>query len=344
MTIDLTVLGRRTDPERTILLFGSGSSIPSGGPSSQQLVTLLAEKFKITMPQPLGLSDLATVIEAKHDRRPLVEAIGEILSPLRPVRGILNLPDFNWAGLYTTNYDQLIEKSYKGRKRPLHVISSNFDFGRRTDPTEPHLYKLHGTIECDVSLGHQHRMIISTSDYDTTSDFREVLYAKFTEQLFTNEAIIIGHSLADTDLRSIVEHAVRIKRDKGAPGRITLFAFEADENQALIYEARGLDVCVGGIDEFFAEMAKTVAPEKLLPGITDDPLDRARHLYPTTLSVSSERANQTGNLSRMFNGSPANYADIMRGWTFERDFAERLEAQLADENGKRIARNSTQID
>lgn len=39
----------------------------------------------------------------------------------------------------------------------------------------------------------------------------------------------------------------------------------------------------------------------------------------------------------MFNGAPANYADIMRGWTFQRDFTEKLESQLADRSCQKIA-------
>jgi len=114
-------------------------------------------------------------------------------------------------------------------------------------------------------------------------------------------------------------------------------AYEQDENQALIYESRGLEVCFAGIDEFFGELTKKLAAEKPLPGFSDNPLDRARAVLPSTTVVSWARANQTGNLSRMFNGSPANYADVMRGWTFERDFSDRLETQLADPAGKRIA-------
>lgn len=337
MTIDLSILGRRTEPDRTILLFGAGSSIPSGAPSSAKLVTFLAQEFCVKMQHVLRLSDLATIIEHQHSRREMVEAIHTLLAPLRPIRGILNLPDFDWAGLYTTNYDQLIEKSFQKRGKPLEVIASNFDFGSRMNTLAQKLYKLHGTIECDVSLGHQHRLIISASDYDITNDFRECLYTKFAEQIHANSAIIIGSSLSDPDLRETVEHAVRAKRQRGAPGKITLLVFEADENQALIYETRGLDVCIGGIDDFFAEMVKKVAPAPLIYGLITEPLDRSPDVHPSTIPVASARANETGNLARMFNGSAANYADIMRGWTFERDFADRLEAQLAADGGNRIA-------
>ena len=260
-----------------------------------------------------------------------------MIKPLRPVRGILNLPAFEWAGIYTTNYDQIIERSYELARKPLHVVSSNFDYPDSMDATRQLLYKLHGSIQYDVCFGDAHRLIISAADYDVTNDFREILYAKFTEQLFTNDAIIIGSSLADPDLRIIIDNATRIKRQKGAPGKLTLFVYEEDENQALIYGTRGLDVCFGGIDSFFFEMSKQLAHSILLPGVVTSPLDRARQVHPSTLSVSCARANQTGNLARMFNGAAANYADIMRGWTFQRDFTERLESQLADRSCQKIA-------
>ena len=337
MPIDLTVLGRRTVTAKTVLFFGAGSSIPSGGPSAKKLTAKLAEKFGIQMSTPLDLPSLATIIEVRYDRRALVEVISKVLEPLSPTRGILNLPDFDWAGLYTTNYDRVIEKSYSLQKKTLHVISSNFDFGRQRDITEPRLFKLHGTINQDVSFGHQNRMIISTSDFDGSNDYRKALYTRFTEQLITNDAIIIGHSLADSDLQGIVDTAIREKREKGAPGKITLIVYEKDENLGLVNEARGLDVCFAGVDEFFAELTKERNSEQSILGVTNDPLDKARNVLPSTLSISSIRDNQTEDLSRMFNGSPASYADIMRGWTFARDFADRLESQFADENGKRIA-------
>lgn len=337
MPIDLQVLRRRTDPQKTILLFGAGSSVPSGGYTSQSLVQTLENRFAIDTGGSLQLPDIALVIEKKFGRRELVKALHEMIEPLRPAQGVLNLPDFDWAGIYTTNYDKVIERSYQRRNKMLNVISSNFDFSTSPLLGQQTLYKLHGTIDCDVVFGHQHRMIISGNDYDLTHDYRESLYARFTEQLFTNNAIIIGQSLADPDLRSVVDHAVKVKRDKGAPGHITLFAFTPDEHQALIYESRGLDVCFGGIDDFFAEMSQVLAPAPLLPGITDDPLDRARSVHPSTITVATATANETGNLSRMFNGSPANYADIIRGWTFERDFSEQIETQLSTADNGRIS-------
>ena len=337
MPIDLTVLGRQTEPKQTILLFGAGSSIPSGGMSGKDLALALSEHFDIDTTAPVDLPDVATIVELKRSRRELVDKLTQLLSSLQPERGLLNLPDYDWAGLYTTNYDTLIEKSFNRRNRHLHVISSNFDFDTASGSFVQQLYKLHGSIGVDISLGHQHRMVISTSDYDLADDYRELLYAKFTEQLYTSNAIIIGHSLSDPDLRTIVDQAIRVKRKKGAPGSITLLIFEKNDNQALIYENRGLQICFAGIDEFFAEMSKSLEPMALLPGISDDPLERARDVYPSTISVSDARNREEGDLSRMFSGSAASYADISRGWTFWREFSDKIESQLADNNSKRVA-------
>lgn len=336
MTVDLTVLARKTDPKRTILLFGAGASIPSGAPSTAQLAKLLAEKLRLEDTTGLSLSDIATIAEARHGRRALVETVSAILAFVEPDGGILNLPDFEWAGLYTTNFDEVVEKVYLKRRRALQTISSNFDFGSNSDTTD-RLYKLHGTIHADVSLGQQHRMVLTATDYDLATDFRELVHNKFTEQLFSNHAIIIGQSLSDPDMKKIVEDAVRLKRHKGAPGSVTILAFEPNENQATVYEARGLTVCFGGIDQLLAELSKNLPEVQTLPGLSDDPLDRARGVVPSTISVATARARQTGDLSRMFNGGSASYADIMRGWTFERDFSEHVESLLASSEGRRIA-------
>lgn len=337
MPIDLSVLGRRINPQKTVLVFGAGASIPSGAPSTPELINRLAEKFRIPNGDSLSLVDLATVIEAKQSRRDMIDFLCEQFDGLQPARGLNTLPEFDWAGLYTTNYDELVEKSFARSGKALNVFASNFDFTTSFDPLVTPLYKLHGTLKSDVSLGHQHRMIISGHDYDLTSEYRELLFAKFAEQLFTHNAIVIGQSLDDPDLKAVVDEAVRVKRQCGAPGQIVICAYTQNDNQAIIYEARGLEVCFAGIDEFFDEIAKKIDSERLLPGISNDPLDRARDVYPSTTSVADARANETGNLARMFSGGSGNYADIMRGWTFERDFTDRLETQLASENGERVA-------
>jgi len=337
MSIDLKVLSRDLDPKDTILIFGAGASIPSGAPSTWEVIKSLGENFKINDYEKYSLSDIATIIEAKFNRKQLIEALQRQMLKLLPQKGILNIAEYEWAGIYTTNYDTLVEQCYHRADKPLAVRSSNFDFGVTEDPTTTHLYKLHGTIEQDVSLGHQTRMIITAGDYDKTDDYRQTLHSRFAEQLVTKNSIIIGQSLEDPDLKRLVDIAVESKKNQGAPGKLSLLCYEVNEDRALIYEAKGLEVCFGGIDDFFSEIATKMASVVLLPGFSEDPLDHAKSLKPATYDVKTRRVSEEGNLDRMFNGGAASYADILRGWTFERTFSDRLEAQLSNDAQNRIA-------
>jgi SIR2-like domain len=98
----------------------------------------------------------------------------------------------------------LIEQCYDRRSKQLDVCSSNFDFGRLTSPSTPKLFKLHGTIEKDVCDGHKSRIILTEADNDQTVDYREFLYDRLKGDLAGARLIIIGHSLADQDIREIV--------------------------------------------------------------------------------------------------------------------------------------------
>ena len=118
------------------------------------------------------------------------------------------------------------------------------------------LFKLHGTIEKDISDGHAGRIIITNSDYDHTEDYRQSLFDQFKSDLAGAHLIIIGHSLADPDIKDVVARAVAINSQSLGGGRIALMLYSKDEDRAALYENRGIEVCFGGIDEFFAELAR----------------------------------------------------------------------------------------
>ena len=95
---------------------------------------------------------------------------------LRPTAGLLNLPLYDWRSIYTTNYDDLVEQAYQRKGKTLGVVNSNFDFGNAPKSVGTRLYKLHGTIEKDVSFGDAARLIVTQEDYTVALDFREHLF------------------------------------------------------------------------------------------------------------------------------------------------------------------------
>jgi hypothetical protein len=109
---------------------------------------------------------------------------------------------------------------------------------------------------------------------------------------------------------------------------VSLFMYEEDLARAMLYEGRGLEVVFGGIDEFFAEMGKK-SPGPLFDfKHTDDVLSAVPALVPVTIDVTHEAEVKGPNVSRMFNGWPATYADIEEKLTFNRTIADSIAAFL----------------
>ncbi len=337
MPIDLTILARQVEPARTTLVLGAGVSIPSGAPSGTDLRDHLGERFEIEGYSNFDLADLCTIIEARCERFPLVQAVRKRISHLQPTGGLLSLPRFDWGGIFTTNYDDLVEKAYRRSNKAIRAISTNHDFSGEGLTDEQHIYKFHGTVEKDVSTGERSRLILTSTDYDQVTSYRELLYSRLQDCLFTKSVLIIGQSLVDRDLRALVDEAQRLKNNANAPGRIYLLIFQRNDDLATVFEARGLTVCFGGIDDFADALVQAAPTEQLVMSVTPDVLGIAPDVEPATTTVSIERANQTGHLERMFSGRSASYADIARGWTFDRDVVDQLEGQHIDPESRRVS-------
>lgn len=334
MPIDLTVLSRQVAPESAVLILGAGASIPSGAPSGQQLSDELSNHFNIGVGQGLTLSDLTTLIERRRSRRELVEFICRRIERLQPTGGLLSIPLFEWASIFTTNYDDLVEKAFGKSKNALNIYSSNYDFQVSGETSGQSLYKFHGTLWRDESLGFKERMVITEPDFDKVEDYRGVLYRRLADFLHSKTVLIVGNSLTDPDLRRLVDDALRAKSTQGAPGKIYLFSYTSNPDVAEVYESRGVSVCFGSIDDLSFELLKASPSEQLVLSVTNDVLDSAPSLHPSTISVRTQLNNEVGNLARMFNGRAASLGDIKSGWTFERDVVANIETQIISDTGK----------
>lgn len=327
MAVELSRAVKDIRPEQCVLFFGAGAAVTSGAPSVDKLIRSIATEFSIDA-DGLSLREISQLAETQYgNRRRLIQAIRPLFKNIRPSGGLLNLPLLNWKGLYTTNYDDLIEQTYAAKSVAVNIYSSNFDFSQVELPGAQKLFKLHGTIEKDVVDGSQSRIIITDDDYDLTFQYREALFGRLQNDLVGSQLVIIGHSLADAHIKEIVEKAVKINADNHNQRQITLLVYTKDERRATLMEARGLQVVFAGVDEFFAEVMKQ-SPSSL-PGrsYTGDPLDAAPLLHGMVRNIAHASARDT-NVSAMFNGWPASYADIGAGLTFERTVARQIVSDI----------------
>lgn len=327
----LTGFAQQFQPERTVLLLGAGASIPSGAPSGADLAHRLSQILAGGAVDSDDLSEAATLLEARSGREALVKAVRDELAPLKPDGGLLALAAQPWRAIYTTNFDRLVERAYRHAGKALAVVRSNFEFSAIEREGGTPLFKLHGCISQDISMGHVGRVVLTESDYELYSDFREILYDRLALDLLTCDVLIIGQSLRDQDLRNTIKRAVAIKDGRGAPGRVRALVYEADEARAELQRQRGIEVALGGLNELI------YALDTSGPNSTEAPKvdDRGRLLLKPTLRVAAididQALNHRPDVIRMYNGRAASYADIATGATFVRTARDRLVEGLMDD-------------
>lgn len=314
MPITLSALCANLKPASTALLLGAGASVPSGAPTGPQLAQRLWRDVAKSEAHSDDLIESAGILERRFSRRAVIEALVNALKHLQPTGGLLGLPKFAWQAIYTTNFDQLMEIAYKTSGMPLVPIRSNYDFSYRESRTDTTLYKLHGCITQDRSLGHKASMILSEQDYEDFDKYQQSIFSLLQSSLLTGDVLIIGQSLRDRHLSDLIKKVLTYKQE-GAPGEIYALIYDPDDLRAPLLEDKGAKIAFGGIDEFVHAMTSS-APASILPSA---PADTTLPISVISVvdNVEQSRLRET-NVVKMFNGAAATFADIKGGVTFQR--------------------------
>lgn len=329
LTIELDRLVQDLDPKRTVLFFGAGSSIPSGSPSAVELTEAIATEFNIDA-GGFSLPEVAELAELDKDRAALIRFVRQRFPSPNPTGGILNIPLYKWRGIYTTNYDELLERSYQIRAQPSHVITTNYDFSKHEAPDAQPIYKIHGTIGQDFVDGHKSRMILTQGDYDRAAEYREYLFTRLANDMAGGDLVIIGYSLSDPDVKAVVDRVLTIQaKMSGAGGAVYLVFYRRDDARARLFESRGVRVAFGGIDEFSAALTARGPTAVMVKSSSDDPVQDSQTLSTITIDVRHSMEAFPPNAVAMFNGWPATYADVAADLTFTRTGANTVAETLA---------------
>ncbi len=211
-----------------VLLVGAGASRWAGLPSWRQTVCALAEDLvpalREQVPEaphrfappdpaaPVSMDALLRIPEAYRFLRGedrLVERLRALFDTSRidPVdlplqRLLVRLAPFVPA-VYTTNFDDLLERTFEWAGQPCQVVAEAEDLhrwrfvevGRRFVPRFP-IYKLHGTLERPASL------VVSESDFLRRSDLAaNPIDLRFSSDVMGREVLLVGYGFNDPNLR-----------------------------------------------------------------------------------------------------------------------------------------------
>ncbi len=195
-----------------VLMIGAGASILSGGPTTGDLIDKIRKRFPLA-----DIEDNARLLDAggevadtpPYGRQMLLDVLRNELDVLEPSNAYKQIPRWYWGAIYTTNYDDLIEKAYKtpGRVQtlqPVHVPATP-GFAR---PDHLYLFYLQGSItQPPASEGSP---ALSWPDYNRSLQNRVVVMDLLRNTLASGGSVVyVGYSFNDFILSGLLEEADR---------------------------------------------------------------------------------------------------------------------------------------
>jgi len=166
----------------------------------------------------------------------------------------MSIADFRWAGLVTTNYDQIVEKAYsensKRLQAPVPILrnTDRIDHELRAQDAVPFL-KLHGCISIndDVRLP----LILTIDQYISHRQGREKLFSRFTEFAGEYSVVYVGYQIEDVDIRAILMELTAPEMSRPKHYVVTPHPSERDTK---IWAGKHIETLAGTFDEFMATL------------------------------------------------------------------------------------------
>ena len=228
--------------KKLIPFIGAGLSRCFNLPSWEELTDIIAKELNYD-PEVFMLSgnfwQLAGYYKAKKG------GIGELRSLLDKQftpsdkqislsRSHIALTKMKLPVIYTTNFDNIIERAFKLHRKKFRLIRNLRDISEKgVDSLE--IVKFHGSFEDDSTL------VLTESDYFNRLDFEMPLDIKLRADILGRTLLFIGYSFADINLRYMLHKLNKLNKlpegerslQLGIPAAI-MTTFDSDDVQKVL--------------------------------------------------------------------------------------------------------------
>jgi hypothetical protein len=208
--------------DKLIPFIGAGLSTRFKLPSWSQLIDLIAEElgwdgdvFKATGVNYLQLAEYYVV--EKRTIGPLRSRMDKLFNPpnsdIQQSRAHKALASLKLPIIYTTNYDEIIERAFElNGNSKYHTITNIEDIqDAKADVTQ--IVKFHGTFADDKGL------VLTESSYFDRLDFESALDIKLRGDMLSRALLFIGYSFSDPNIRLILYKLSKLRSQNKSPAR-----------------------------------------------------------------------------------------------------------------------------
>jgi hypothetical protein len=243
---DITIpdeLARMLRARRVIPFVGAGFSTCLGLPGWSDLLRKVASDLRASESEPILDYDVISK-EADRDFLRIAEYLyiraGSNIGPLRlsmttalqTEMDVLNstahveLVNLGAPQVYTTNFDALIERTYRALGQSVDVVALSRDVAL-ADANQTQVVKYHGDLQYDETL------VVTESQYYTRLDFESPMDLKFRSDLLGRSVLFVGYSFSDINIRIIWFKLMQMMQDVPKEDRPRSYIVRLQPNRVL---------------------------------------------------------------------------------------------------------------
>ncbi|MCX7094181.1 MAG: SIR2 family protein [Methylobacter sp.] len=243
-----------------LLFLGSGFSVeatPIKGDkflTGRKLAVHLYKECGIDPPPNEELNYAAQIYEKRMGAEKLVEELQNLFTASEVYPHHERFAEINWQAIYTTNYDDVIEKSFSKRKKKINPITPDKDTPEYTSKKNVCIH-INGYIDTLTTETLNQSFKLTNTSYLTESFSKSnwsFMFRRFLESCQT--IIFIGYSLYDIDIQRIIYSDGSLKEKiifiESADKKLEDFEYSVQEEFGKI-EPIGIDGFWKKYDEIF---------------------------------------------------------------------------------------------
>jgi SIR2-like domain len=233
---DFQLLRQLRNEGKLIPFVGAGLSQPLGLPSWSELIDTIAKELgydpDVFTCHGTALQLAEYFVAVKGSIGPLRSIMDRAFNPtdatITQSKAHSALVEMDLPIIYTTNYDDIIERAFALKGRPCHAISNIDDIASAPARTT-RIIKFHGTFSDDASL------VLTESSYFDRLEFESAIDIQLRADTLGRSLLFIGYSLGDVNIRYMLHklHKLRqsIKRSEERMPSAFLATFGAEDIQ-----------------------------------------------------------------------------------------------------------------
>lgn len=219
---------------------GAGVSRGSGYVNWRELLAEIASDLGLEIEKEHDLIELAQFHKnTKRNRNKLNQKIIDEFSKKTEENELTNiLFQLPIDSIWTTNYDQIIEKEFIKLNKVLEIKIDERNLSTNLVNRDATLYKLHGDIT-DVN-----NAIITRDDYELFNDTRGLFINKLIGEMISRSFLFIGYSFSDPNIRAILS---KIRHQLKDSNRNHYFIMKKSQNE---YEYKRQELEIEDLKEY----------------------------------------------------------------------------------------------